>query len=276
VASAFRLGADERAALAFERQALVYEGQVARETLRLQRRHTHASLARRFPPGCRLLEIGCGAGHDTAFLVARGATVVACDPADAMLALAERRVREAGGAARVRFLRCGLEGAGGLLEVIGGRFDGIVSNFGALNCTPDLAPLRELALRHLRPGGTVVLGLLGRVCLWEAARHAARRSPAAGWRRPESALVGVAGIDVATRYHATADVARALGEAFRLVERRGIGVIVAPPAFDERWRRLPAPVRSAAARVEGWIGGWAPWNRLGDHVLLHFEKRRHA
>ncbi|MFA5884036.1 MAG: class I SAM-dependent methyltransferase [Acidimicrobiia bacterium] len=49
--------------------------------------------------GCRVLEIGCGAGPLTAWLVDHGATVTAMDVSPEMLRLAQQRV---GGSADFR------------------------------------------------------------------------------------------------------------------------------------------------------------------------------
>ena len=53
-------------------------------------------------------------------------------------------------------------------------FDAVLSNFGALNCVPSLDALGVIGCRHLRPGGAMILGLIGRTCLWETVYFTAR------------------------------------------------------------------------------------------------------
>ena len=62
----------------------------------------------------------------------------------------------------------------------------MISNFGALNCVKDLAPLGALAKRYVRPGGVVMLGLMARTCALEVLYFLATRRPdLAGRRRGE-------------------------------------------------------------------------------------------
>ena len=53
----------------------------------------------------------------------------------------------------------------------------------------------------------------------------------------------------------------------------GIGVAIPPPYLEPRWQHAAAS-RSASmvTPVDGWLAPWPPFNRVGDHVLLHFEK----
>ena len=46
-------------------------------------------------------------------------------------------------------------------------FDGAYSNFGALNCLPDLRAVSAALAPRLRPGGLLVAAVIGRHCPWE-------------------------------------------------------------------------------------------------------------
>jgi len=155
-----------------------------------------------------------------------------------------------------------------------------VSNFGALNCAESLAPLGALARRYLRPSGTVVLGLMSRVCALEVIYFTAIRRGDLARRRqhPGVVAVSVAGVDVPTFYHRIRDVRAALGPDLLLETIEGVGVAIPPPYLEPRWQQLPKAVRSAVARVDALLAPWPPFNRIGDHVLLQFSKRgdRHA
>ncbi len=49
-----------------------------------------------------------------------------------------------------------------------GMFDGVISNFGALNCVPELSGLRNPLARLIRPNGHLAVCLMGRFCLSES------------------------------------------------------------------------------------------------------------
>jgi ubiquinone/menaquinone biosynthesis C-methylase UbiE len=270
------------AAMAFDRLASEYDALAAGEIFRLLRRRTHRTFARTFGPASRVLEIGCGTGLDTAFLAASVGAVVACDPSEEMVGRSLRRLAHAGLESRATVLPCGLNDLASFLDALAspGGFDGIVSNFGALNCVEHLAPLGALTRAYLRPGGTVLLGLMGRTCAVEALYFTAtRRARLAGRRRHAGAVaVPVAGIDVPTFYHRISDVRAALGPELDLQSIEGVGVAIPPPYLESRWQQLPGPVRGIVTSLDALLAPLPPFNRVGDHVLLRFVKRggRHA
>ncbi len=264
---------------AFDRLAPAYDTLVAGDTFRHQRSQTHAAFARWIKPGFRILEIGCGTGVDTAFLAGMGAKMVACDPSEEMLSRTRRRLTMAGIGDRVGILSCGLEALPQFLDALDHAegFDAVVSNFGALNCVGTLDALGAIGCRHLRPGGAMILGLIGRTCLWETLYFTARGevSKASRRRRP-SVAVPVAGVDVPTFYHRRADVHCCLGAGFRLDAAIGIGVMVPPPYLEPRWQRLPIAIRRAAAGIDRVAASWPLVNQLGDHTLTRWVKSRVA
>ncbi len=266
-----------RARLAFDRLAPAYDALVSGDTFRHQRGQTHAAFRRWIKHGFRVLEIGCGTGLDTAFLAALGTRVVACDPSEEMLTRTRRRIESSAVGDRVSLLSCGLQQLPQFLDALDHeeRFDAVISNFGALNCVPTLDALGAVGGRHLRPGGAVILGLIGRACLWETLYFTARgERDKAARRRAPAVAVPVAGVDVPTFYHRRADVQACLGEAFRLDGAVGIGVAVPPPYLEPRWQKLPDVIRRAAAGVDRLAAGWPVVNQLGDHTLTRWVKSR--
>ena len=265
------------ARLAFDRLAPSYDTLVSGEAFQRQRRQTHRLLSQWIRSGFRVLEIGCGTGIDTEFLAGLGARVVACDPSEGMLSRTKRRIAVAGHGDRITILACGLQDLPQFLDALDHSegFDAIVSNFGALNCAPSLDPLGVIGCRHLRAGGAMAIGLLGRNCLWETIYFTALGDRAKAARRHVAkADVPVAGIDVPTFYHRTRDVAAALGGGFACGAVIGVGVMVPPPYLEPRWRQLPPAVRRAAAAVDRIAGAWPLVNQLGDHTLSRWVKRR--
>jgi ubiquinone/menaquinone biosynthesis C-methylase UbiE len=267
----------DRAAAAFDRLAPAYDALVSGDSFQHQRAQTHAAFLRWIKPGFRVLEIGCGTGLDTAFFATRGARVVACDPSEEMLSRTRRRIAAASAGDRVGLLLCGLQALPQFLDALDRDegFDAVVSNFGALNCVPSLEALGVVGCRHLRPGGAMIIGLIGRTCLWETLYFTALGQPdKAARRRAASVAVPVAGIEVPTFYHRRIDLAACLGETFRLDGAIGIGVAVPPPYLEPRWQRVPGVLRRAAVSVDRVAAGWPLLNQLGDHTLTRWVKSR--
>lgn len=266
------------AAAAFDRLSSGYDELATGDAFLRQRRRTHAAFSHWLPPGCRVLEIGCGTGLDTELLAQSGRHVVACDPSAQMRHRTLSRIAAAGVSGHLRMLDCGLETLPAFLEAMAdAEFDAIVSNFGALNCVRDLSPLGVIARRHLRPGGAALLCVMGRHCAWEMAYFTATGRPALARRRHRAeALVPVAGIAVPTYYHGIADLGAALGDDLTLNRVRGIGVLVPPPYLEARWQAVPAALRAAIAGADALVSSWPLLNRCGDHVLARWVRRRDA
>src|SRR5829696_913115 len=100
-----------------------------------QRREVRAFLARAFPRGARVLEIGGGTGEDARWLSARRREVLLTDGAPAMVRIARGKLRSQRGpeprvvaAAQLGALAAERDAAGEA------PFDGAFSNFAALNC----------------------------------------------------------------------------------------------------------------------------------------------
>jgi len=80
-----------------------------------------------------VLEIGCGTGEDAIRLAGRGVRVLAIDASPAMVRIATEKARSQGCSDRIEFRCLPMEDLDSLRAAE--RFDGTLSNFGALNCT---------------------------------------------------------------------------------------------------------------------------------------------
>ena len=263
------------AARAFDRLAPQYDEACGGSLFRWMREQVHDVLAPAFSRGDRVLEIGCGPGADTAFLAERLVDVVAADPAPGMIERARARVERVPSRGSVRFVCCGLNDIEAHLAP-GAAFDGIFSDFGALNCVPRLEALASLAARRLTPGGRVIVCLMSPACGIEMAWFLLRGEPRRAFRRlgPPPVMVDVGGFRVPTYYHRVRDVQAALGPAFALRRVIGLSVFVPPPYLEARWAALPAVARRALAGLDRALADRWPLNRLGDHTLMEFEKVR--
>lgn len=263
-------------AQAFEALAPRYDGLFspqANPLVGLMRARVHAILSRHFAPGMKLLELGCGTGEDTLALAERGHTLVAADPAPAMLARAQAKLQAAGRADAVRFVNAG---AAALAEQWGGlglRADGAFSNFAPLNCELSLEPVRRLLEQALPPGGRFVAVVLPRLCPLEVALFLARGQPRTALRRfrrhPEA---DVDGVRFPMRYYGARDVDAALGPGFRRIETRSLGLALPPLSFGPSLARAPR-LMAALAGLEDRLAGLPGLSRMGDHIVLVYERQ---
>lgn len=221
-----------------------------------------------FAPSGRVLELGCGTGEDAVHLAGRGVFVLATDAAAGMVAEARAKAERAGVADRVTARTLD---AGHLGEIeLDGPFDGAFSNFGALNCVPNLAAVSAGLSRHVRPGGRVLLCLMGRYVPWEWGWFLAHGDRKAAFRRLAAGGTEWRGLRVA--YPPVRDLRRLFAEGFRFVGARAIGVLV-PPSYAEEWTGRHARLLAALDAVERRIEAVPPFPSLADHVLIELERR---
>lgn len=207
-----------------------------------------------FPIGSRVLDIGCGTGDDALALQARGVQVTGIDASPEMVRIARER---------------GIDASVGRAEDLSdlqGSFDGVLSNFGALNCVQELADLREPLARRMRPGGWLAICLMGRVCAWETIWYLLRGDVARARRR----WSGEASSPLALRvfYPTVANVRHAFAPDFTLHSWHGIGVAV-PPSYVTGLS--PAAI-GRLANLDRCFASRPLLRALSDHRLLLFRK----
>ena len=250
-------------ALAFDREAPSYDDGFGRNPVGLVFRHVVQEwLLRLFPPGARVLDLGCGTGSDALFLAAAGRSVHALDLSPAMIERARTRAR-AFSEERLRFEVRNLEDVAGA----GLGFDGAYSNFGALNCA-DLVRVGEGLTRALRPNAPVLLSLMGR---WPLPATLQRALTGRGAPR-QGSTPRVAGVALPVRYPRISEIQASLGPAFAWTGRAALGVLVPGPEHAA-WAASHPQSFGLLAALEGCVRRWPLLRGLGDHVVLEGVRR---
>jgi SAM-dependent methyltransferase len=239
--------------------------------LRAMRERVLETVRRYVPSGSHLLDLGCGPGADEEALARGGYRVTAIDWSPAMVREARERIRQAGLDERVDVQQLGIHEVDRLAPR---AFDAVCSNFGPLNCVPDLAAVaRGLAMR-LRPRGVMVASVIGRICPWEVALFLSRGDWPRVRVRFSRGLVAVPleGRRVWTQYYTPAAFLRPFRDAgFSLVRVRALGLLTPPPYMQAFAARHPALVDRLQA-VEDRIGDLPGVRQCGDHFLMVLRK----
>jgi SAM-dependent methyltransferase len=236
-------------------------------TLSAMRARARAAVERHVPRGAHVLDLGCGPGTDGEHFVSRGYRVMAIDWSPAMVAEAHRRLRDAELSGRADVRHLGIHELDRLAPMV---FDAAYSNFGPLNCVPDVESAARLIASRVRPGGVLVASVIGRVCPWELAVHAARgriaRARVRFARRPVP--VPLEGRTVWTRYFTPTEFVRAFAPAgFVRVSLRAMGLFVPPPYMQAFADRHPTLV-GGLQRIEDLTADWPGIRLWGDHFLI--------
>ncbi|WP_167030072.1 class I SAM-dependent methyltransferase [Luteibacter sp. SG786] len=256
---------------AFDSVAADYDGPRGNNEL-IQRMRTTMwhTVGAELPAGSRLLDLGCGTGLDAVEFARHGYHVVASDWSPEMVARTRARAVEEGVQARLSAVHLGIQ----QLFLLGGRFDGVYSNFGPLNCAPDLRAVADECARLVRPGGSLVFSVMGRVCPWELAHYAARRRfGRAGIRFGKGVReVGMNGHTIWTWYYTPREFYAAFAEHFTLASYRALSLFLPPPYMVDRYRRRPERYERLG-RLDDRFGGLPLLRDMGDHFLIVMHRR---
>jgi ubiquinone/menaquinone biosynthesis C-methylase UbiE len=198
-----------------------------------------------FSEGDSVLDLGCGTGEDALHLNRLGIRVQGVDKSEQMV----RMARERGVAASVLPIE--------KIYELRGRFDGAISNFGALNCIRNLASLREPLARMVRSGGHLAICVMGPFCPWETAWYLAHGRPQKAFRR-WSGQSHSPSIGIPVYYPSAQAIVDAFSPEFQLNYWVGIGLFV-PPSY------VGGATSGLVARLE-WI----------DKMLAHLPLLRAA
>jgi ubiquinone/menaquinone biosynthesis C-methylase UbiE len=239
---------------------------------RAQRQTVWDRMCQIFEPGDYVLEVNCGTGEDALFLARHQVVVLACDASEKMIGVARGRLLAENPSSPVEFDVLPIER---LNELSHGRlFDGILSNFGGLNCVRDLVRAAEDFAALVKPGGALLLCVSTRVCIWETLWFLSQAKPKEACRRwPGHSRAALGERVVEVHYPTIRQLRTAFAPWFRLRSTLGIGITV-PPSYMEAFVRMYPALLRGMCNVDRLICSWPLLRALGDHVLLRLERTR--
>jgi SAM-dependent methyltransferase len=226
-----------------------------------------ARLEHNFKDSRRVLELGCGTGEDAARLSRMGIGVVATDPSVQMIQVARGKV--AGGqAARVDFHCVAMEEIGSALD--GEVFDGVLSNFGAVNCVRDLPPLIADVAGRLAPGAPLVWVVMGRYAPWEWLWYLGKGEWRKAWRRLHRAGVEWRGLTIS--YPTPARMTALLQPYFSITRVAPLGFAL-PPSYAAAWLDRSPRALKLLQRFEELAQRSSALASWSDHYIVEATRR---
>lgn len=251
---------------AFSRTAEKYDS-LADENPHLTRlrQKVYAHVYRHVPAGGRILELNAGTGIDAVALAQRGYQVHATDISPGMLARARDKVERLSLNGQVSVQECSFDQ---LSQIQAGPFDAVLSNFGGLNCIPDLSVVVAQLPLILRPGGTVTWVLMPPVCLWEMA-EALRGNFRLAFRRFKHGGVRshLEGLHFNVYYFSPRQVLSWFGVNYEIVEVEGLSVIT-PISHNRSVAKRHPRTYARLAWLDDRLSKRKPWWGWGDFYIL--------
>ena len=293
---------------AFDDLAGDYDDTFTRSAIgRLMRAAVWRRLDANFRPGDHVLELNCGTGADAIYLAQRGVHVLATDVSQAMLDVTGRNVAQAGVNDHVSVERMDIEDLAAWgkwlrletrdqrLEIRDQRpqdgdaslprdpisrlrspvssssFDGVLSNFGGLNCVTDLAGVAQALARLLKPGGRALMCIMGPLAPWEWAWYLRQGQVGKAFRRLRRDGVPWRGLTI--RYPSITALRRAFAPMFTVQRVSAIGALL-PPSYVEPWAAHHPRTLAWLNRVERRLETAWPLPWLADHYLIEFMRAK--
>jgi ubiquinone/menaquinone biosynthesis C-methylase UbiE len=255
--------------LGFSRKAEVYDAYCeAHPVIRWCRQVIRSDVISRLPHAASMLELNAGTGADAAYFVSHGYRVHATDLADGMVAAIQTKIKKAAAGERFTAQQVSFTD---LDQVQAGPFDAIFSNFGGLNCVPDLRGVVAQLPRLLKPGAFITWVIMPPICPWELAQALRGHWQAATRRlKPGGVISNVEGARFTTHYFSADAVMALFDKRFKRVGLRSISLFC-PPSYMEKFpRRFPAITR-ALMQLDEHLGKIWPFNCWGDFFILTMQ-----
>jgi SAM-dependent methyltransferase len=259
-------------ARAFDSVAADYDGPLGNNAL-IQRMRAQVmdTIEASLPHAAELLDLGCGTGIDAEYLARRGYRVVALDSSPAMVERANDRLRRTGLTDRGSAECIGIQE---LARLDAAGFEGAYSNFGAINCVPDLQTFSSALALKLKPRGLFIASVIGRYCPWEFLLYTthgdfkrARVRLARG-----SVPVPLNGQIIWSRYYGPSEFYHAFASDFDQVGLRALNLFLPPPYLIHLYQRRPRTMK-ILERLDHMLGHMPFLHNFGDHFMISLRKK---
>jgi ubiquinone/menaquinone biosynthesis C-methylase UbiE len=215
---------------AFNRHAKTYDERFSNSILGESLRSNVWDIADEAFASClELLDLGAGTGEDAIHFARNGVRVTAVDVSPGMMTRLTEKAARAGVSSRIKSVLCEIDRYSPQ-ECL---YDGLISNFGALNCIRDLSWLRDTARNGLRPGAKVVLVTMGRFYPLEWIIFALKGQFLQAFRRFRNPCeVCVEGTKLNVHYHSLRNLRSMLEPQFQLEQITGLRAFLPVPGWE--------------------------------------------
>ncbi len=256
----------ELASKAFSAQAVHFDAdEESNRILKWMRKLVYHHEEEFLLPHSNILELNAGTGIDAVHFALLGHSVLAIDNAPGMLHQMQKKFAASQFEARIRCALCSFTQLQTLpLE----QFDHVFSNFGGLNCIPNLKDVIQQLPRLLKPGATITFVIMPRICPWEIAQSLRGRIRLAFRRFSRNGTSAyIDGHRFLSYYFSPSQVIKLFDDRFVLARLRGVASLSPPPYYDTFPVKHPR-IYNLLIGLDERYSSLPPLNRWADHFII--------
>jgi ubiquinone/menaquinone biosynthesis C-methylase UbiE len=254
---------------AFTKQSLNYDrDDETNAILQWMRKIVRSHVFRYLKAGDKMLELNAGTGLDALYFSQKGYRVHSTDLSDGMVKEIEEKIKRFELSDKLSCQQCSYTELHQLKNV---RYEYVFSNFGGLNCIPDLQEVIKHLPGLLSPGAHITFVIMPPVCPWEIGfllkgnlRKAFRRM------RKGGVSAHLEGEYFQTYYFTPSEVVKKFGKEFKKISLQGLASISPPPHSTHFQKKFPA-VYNSLTRMDEKMSFMFPFNRWADHFILTMQ-----
>ncbi|MBS4027662.1 MAG: class I SAM-dependent methyltransferase [Ignavibacteriales bacterium] len=240
-----------------------------------------------FQKGNSILELNCGTGTDAIFLAKNGMNILATDASQGMVEVAKEKIVRENLSDKIMLQQLSFENIASLSPSLGfarddetlhgersRTIDGILSNFGGLNCATNLHQVAKDISEILKPNGYFLLGMINKFCLWESLSFLARLNFSKAFRRlrKSGCNANVNGEYVRIYYYFADEIVKIFSPFFMCQEIYGLNFLSPNPNSISFYNKFPL-LSQQLLHLENERRHTYPLYNFSDHIVLVLKKR---
>lgn len=247
--------------MGFSAHASTYQSHWSSDPVaRNMRAVVHRTLSSQLKPPAHILDIGCGVGCDSGWLLSQGYRVTAVDQSEEMVNMSRSHYPS------LEVHHCSAERIDHL-DIIK-PVDGVLLNFGVINAIDPIA-FEQSLFPYCHQETVMYIVSMPRVHLnWIIRALLKGDLKAAKARLQERVNIPVMGDTIPTRYLNVSDLSSLLGNRWKCMSRQGLGVVLPPP--QSRLSKVASfPIFNT---LECAVSKLPVISELGDHCISVWKR----
>jgi ubiquinone/menaquinone biosynthesis C-methylase UbiE len=254
---------------AFTKQSDGYDSYDASNAILIwMRRQVRNHVLAHLKKDARILELNAGTGLDAVFFAEQGHRVYATDLSDGMVRQIQKKITDLKLEDALVVKQCSYTE----LNFISDKgFDYVFSNFGGLNCIPDLTRVIRHLPPLLKPGAIITFVLMPPVCPWEISKILKGKWKEAFRRfNKKGAPSHLEGEYFPTFYFTPAQAVKAFGPDFKKINLQGLATF-SPPPYAENFTKKYSSTYKLLTWLDEKTSRLPLCRSYADHFILTMQ-----